>query len=70
MTLLLLIPLSIGLGLLSFGAFHWALRNDRFDDPDRAAWPSRPPQNPPAKKGKSNGNLATHAQDRNARRGL
>lgn len=34
MSLLLLIPLSIGMGLVGLGAFVWALRHDQFEDPD------------------------------------
>lgn len=34
MNLLLLIPLSIGMGLVGLGAFVWALRHDQFEDPD------------------------------------
>lgn len=32
MSLLVLIPLSIGMGLVGLGAFIWALRHDQFDD--------------------------------------
>lgn len=46
-SLLLLIPLSIGLGLAGLAAFFWALRNDQFDDPDGAAWRVLAPQDPP-----------------------
>ena len=31
--LLILIPISIGLGALGLWAFFWALRNRQFDDP-------------------------------------
>lgn len=34
MSLLVLIPLSLGLGLLGVAAFIWALNNDQFDDPE------------------------------------
>lgn len=34
MSLLVLIPLSIGMGLIGLIAFVWALRHDQFDDPD------------------------------------
>ncbi|PVA06038.1 cbb3-type cytochrome oxidase assembly protein CcoS [Thalassorhabdomicrobium marinisediminis] len=34
MSLLLLIPLSIGMGLIGLLAFLWALRHDQFDDPE------------------------------------
>ncbi|QQA44813.1 cbb3-type cytochrome oxidase assembly protein CcoS [Pelagovum pacificum] len=32
--LVLLIPVSLGLGLLGLGAFWWTLRNRQYDDPD------------------------------------
>ncbi len=38
MSLLLLVPLSIIMGLVALGAFFWALRRDQFDDPKGAAW--------------------------------
>jgi cbb3-type cytochrome oxidase maturation protein len=31
--LLVLIPVSIGLGALGLGAFFWALKHRQFDDP-------------------------------------
>jgi len=33
MSLLVLIPVSIGMGLVGLVAFVWALRHDQFDDP-------------------------------------
>lgn len=33
----ILIPLSIGLGLVGLGAFFWALEHDQFADPEGAA---------------------------------
>ncbi len=35
--LLILIPIAIGLGLISLAAFFWAVRSGQFDDPDGAA---------------------------------
>ncbi|GGE28916.1 cytochrome oxidase maturation protein, cbb3-type [Gemmobacter megaterium] len=32
-----LIPISIGLGLVGISAFFWALRHDQYDDLDGAA---------------------------------
>jgi len=32
MTFLVLIPVSIGMGLVGLGAFVWALRHGQFDD--------------------------------------
>lgn len=43
MSLGVLIPLSLGLGLIGLCAFLWALRNGQFDDPDGAAWRVIPP---------------------------
>lgn len=65
MTLLLLIPISLALGLLGLCAFLWALRNGQFDDPDGAAWRIIPPCYPPEPKGKIHDKLAPVAQDRN-----
>lgn len=36
-TLLILIPASLGIGLLALAAFMWALRSGQFDDLDGAA---------------------------------
>lgn len=33
MSLLVLIPLSIGMGLIGLAAFAWALHHDQFEDP-------------------------------------
>lgn len=38
MSLLILIPLSLGMGAVGLGAFFWALHNHQFDDPEGAAW--------------------------------
>jgi len=35
--LALLIPVSLGLGLVGLGAFFWSLRHNQFDDPDGQA---------------------------------
>jgi cbb3-type cytochrome oxidase maturation protein len=35
--LLILIPIAIGLGLLSLGAFFWAVNSGQFEDPDGSA---------------------------------
>lgn len=32
--LAVLIPVSVGMGLVGLGAFFWALRHDQFDDPE------------------------------------
>jgi len=70
MSLLLLIPLSIGLGLIGLCAFFWALRNGQFDDPDGAAWRIILPDDSSETEGKPDDKLAPHPQDRDARRGL
>ncbi|WP_338150934.1 cbb3-type cytochrome oxidase assembly protein CcoS [Neoroseomonas soli] len=33
----ILIPLSIGMGLIGLGAFFWALEHGQFNDPEGAA---------------------------------
>ncbi|CAG0948989.1 MAG: cbb3-type cytochrome oxidase assembly protein CcoS [Rhizobiaceae bacterium] len=43
MSLLALIPLSLGMGAVGLGAFFWALRHDQFDDLEGAAWRVIPP---------------------------
>ncbi|SFQ64577.1 cytochrome oxidase maturation protein, cbb3-type [Roseivivax halotolerans] len=50
-SLLVLIPVSLGMGLVGLCAFFWAMRNDQFDDPDGNAWrvliaEDRPKNNP------------------------
>ena len=37
MSLMILIPISIGMGLIGLGAFTWALRHDQFEDPKGCA---------------------------------
>ncbi|MCB9946118.1 MAG: cbb3-type cytochrome oxidase assembly protein CcoS [Geminicoccaceae bacterium] len=65
MSFLLLIPLSIGLGLLGLCAFFWALRNGQFDDPNGAAWRILFPDHPLETEGESDGKLAPDTQDSN-----
>lgn len=36
-SLLFLIPIAIGLGLIGLGAFFWAVRSGQFEDLDGAA---------------------------------
>lgn len=36
--LFVLVPISLGMGIIGLGAFFWALRHDQFDDPDGNAW--------------------------------
>lgn len=68
--LLILIPLSIGMGLIGLAAFYWALRNDQFDDPEGSAWRIIAPENPPETKGTPDDDLAPDTQDRVPRSGL
>ncbi len=63
MSLLVLVPLSIGMGLVGLAAFFWAVRNDQFDDPDGAAWRIIPPETQPNPEGKDYGKLAPDAED-------
>ncbi len=70
MSLLLLIPLSIGLGLLGLCAFFWALKNGQFDDPDGAAWRIIPPDHPLETEGNPDDKLAPNTQNSITRRGL
>ncbi len=70
MSLLVLIPLSIGLGLIGLAAFFWALRNGQFEDPDGAAWRIIPPENPTETEGKHDAQLAADFEDRHSRGGL
>ncbi|HHX90196.1 MAG TPA: cbb3-type cytochrome oxidase assembly protein CcoS [Paracoccus sp.] len=46
--LLILVPLSIGMGLVGLCAFVWALRRGQFDDPEGNAWRVIAPEHPPA----------------------
>ena len=51
MSLVLLITLSVGMGLVGLAAFLWALRDGQFDDPEGSAWRVVAPQDPPKRKG-------------------
>lgn len=64
MSLLVLIPLSIGLGLLGLCAFFWALRNGQFDDPDGAAWRIIPLDPPRETEGKADTRSEANVRDR------
>lgn len=46
--LYILIPLSIGMGLIGLGAFFWALRHNQFEDPEGNAWRVIAPDDSPA----------------------
>lgn len=70
MSLVVLIPLSIGLGLIGLAAFFWALGNGQFDDPEGAVWRIIPPQRPDPTEGGRHGQLASDTQDRDTGGGL
>ncbi len=60
-----LIPLSIGMGLIGVAAFIWALHNGQFDDPKGNACRVLLNDNPPQMKGQRHDNLASHADNEN-----
>jgi cbb3-type cytochrome oxidase maturation protein len=68
-SLIVLIPVSLGMGLIGLCAFFWAIRNNQFDDPDGDAWrviaPLDPPQQGTLKEmqGKRHDTLAVHPED-------
>jgi len=64
--LLFLIPLPIGMGLVGFGAFVWALRNGQFEDPEGNARRVLTPQEPPQWKGTRHERSAAQAHDGHA----
>lgn len=43
--LLVLIPVSLGMGFVGLGAFVWAMRHDQFDDPEGNASRVLTPEN-------------------------
>lgn len=51
--LLILIPISLGLGAIGLGAFFWAMRHGQFDDPEGDAWRVIETLNPPETEGKT-----------------
>ena len=54
-SLTILVPLSLGMGLIGLGAFVWAMRHGQFDDPEGNAWRVIESENPPRKEGKEDG---------------
>lgn len=65
MSLVVLIPLSLLLGLIGLAAFFWALRNGQFDDPEGAAWRVISPETQQPTEGRTNDKLAPDSQDGN-----
>ena len=68
-SLLVLIPVSLGMGLIGLGAFFWAMRTNQFDDPDGNAWrvltaEDRPKDTPPPTEGTPDDPVAPHPEDR------
>ena len=68
--LLILIPLSLGMGMVGLGAFFWAMRHGQFDDPEGNAWRVIETLNPPESEGRTDHRMAPHPEDRNASGGL
>lgn len=69
--LLVLIPLSLGMGLVGLGVFIWALRHDQFDDPEGNAARVLTPEDPiPPTEGETDDRLASHPEDRHRAGGL
>ena len=44
--LLVLVPVSLGMGLVGLGAFFWAMRHGQFDDPQGNACRVLTPEDP------------------------
>ncbi|HMQ91664.1 MAG TPA: cbb3-type cytochrome oxidase assembly protein CcoS [Amaricoccus sp.] len=63
--LLVLIPVSIGMGAIGLCAFFWALDRGQFEDPEGNAWRVIETSE---KKGKPDDQLATHTEDQDAGR--
>ncbi len=69
-----IIPLSIGMGLIGLDAFFWALERGQFDDPEGAAsrilFTDARADPEPHRKGHRHGELAADAHHRDAGRGV
>lgn len=69
-----IIPLSIGMGLIGLGTFFWALEHGQFNDPEGAAsrilFTDAPADLPPYRKGHRRAELAADAHHRDADRGV
>lgn len=62
--LLILIPVSIGMGLVGLGAFIWAIRHQQFDDLEGNAWRVIELSQTTNKEGMPDERLATHVENR------
>lgn len=74
-SLLVLIPVSLGMALIGLGAFFWAIRSNQFDDPEGNAWrvlsaPDHPKDTPPETEGKHDDLMAPHPEDRDSAGGV
>ncbi|MGX0877854.1 cbb3-type cytochrome oxidase maturation protein [Roseovarius sp. MBR-154] len=68
-SLAVLIPVSLGMGLIGLCAFFWAMRTDQFDDPEGNAQrvlttEDHPKASPPETEGTPDDHLAPHPEDR------
>ena len=68
--LLILIPVSIGMGLIGLGAFIWAMRHQQFDDLEGNAWRVIGSMETEHEKGREDGRLAHNAEDGDSARRL
>jgi cbb3-type cytochrome oxidase maturation protein len=62
-TLLVLVPVSIGMGLIGLGAFIWAMGHQQFDDLEGNAWRVIGPMETEDGKGRPDDGMAPHAED-------
>ncbi len=65
MSLLILIPLSISMGMLGVAAFIWALHHNQFDDPKGNACRVLLNEDPPQTKRQTHDNLASNPENEN-----
>lgn len=71
-SLAVLIPISLGMGLVGLCAFFWAMRTGQFDDPEGNAWrvialdEPRRHELSPKEEPKRYDRMAAHTENRNA----
>lgn len=58
-SLAVLIPVSLGMGLIGLCAFFWAMRTNQFDDPEGNAWRVITPEHHPNDNPPENGRRTT-----------